>query len=130
MKVVWSLLTRGSNFIFSSIFKVHKSLFYSCNFSDFVFRKDAAPKSKKKTKKVRSKINHGQRMIETPSPVPQDNTDPVDLAKQTVAAAKSGMMLIIYSELLCVQFQVCDLLTRKNYPMTTLPKKFQNISSV
>ena len=38
-------------------------------------------------------------MIETPSPVPQDNTDPVDLAKQTVAAAKSGMMLIIYSDL-------------------------------
>ena len=90
-----SILTRGRNFIFSSIFKVHKSLFYSCNFSDFVFRKDAAPKSKKKTKKVRSKINHGQRMIETPSPVPQDNTDPVDLAKQTVAAAKSGMMLVL-----------------------------------
>ena len=33
-------------------------------------------------------------MIETPSPVPQDNTDPVDLAKQTVAAAKSGMIII------------------------------------
>ena len=85
-----SILTWGSNFTF----------FYSCHFSIFVFRKDAAPKSKKKkTKKVRSKINHGQRMIETPSPVPQDNTDPVDLAKQTVAAAKSGMMLIIYSDL-------------------------------
>ena len=52
-------------------------------------------------------------MIETPSPVPQDNTDPVDLAKQTVAAAKSGMMLIMYSEVLCVQFQVCDLLSSK-----------------
>ena len=68
-------------------------------------------------------------MIETPSPVPQDNTDPVDLAKQTVAAAKSGMMLVMCSELLFVQFQVCDLLTRKNYSMATLPKKIQNISS-
>ena len=68
-------------------------------------------------------------MIETPSPVPQDNTDPVDLAKQTVAAAKSGMMLVMYSELLFVQFQVCDLLLRKNNPMTSYSKDFK-ISAV
>ena len=59
------------------------------------------PKAKKKAKKIKSKINHGQRMRDTPSPPVLEKTETVDLAMQTAAAQKTGMFVYNISKIGC-----------------------------
>lgn len=42
---------------------------------------------------MKSKINHGQRALDTPSPPVIEKTDTVDLAMQTAAAQKQGEII-------------------------------------
>ena len=57
------------------------------------YRKKVA-KTKKKIRKVKSKINHGQKMKDTPSSLAMENTETVELAMQTAAAKKSGTKVL------------------------------------